>query len=68
MCAWEAGRRFRRGWANSWPGLDNRKEEVRRRCRTILQSRAEAALRDFLPRFPLSVKCTSHLGFGLGFG
>ena len=27
-------------------GLANRKEEVRRRCRTVLQSRAEALLRD----------------------
>ena len=27
-------------------GLVNRKEEVRRRCRTVLQSRAEALLRD----------------------
>ena len=30
-------------------GLANRKEEVRRRCRTTLQSRAEALLRDSLP-------------------
>ena len=29
--------------------LANRKEEVRRRCRTKLQSRAEALLRDSLP-------------------
>ena len=33
-------------------GLDNRKEEVRRRCRTLLQSRAEAALRDSCPDSP----------------
>ena len=30
-------------------GLTHRKEEVRRRCRTILQSRAEAILSDFRP-------------------
>ena len=27
-------------------GLANRKEEVKRRCRTVLQARAEALLRD----------------------
>ena len=30
-------------------GLANRKDEVRRRCRTVLQSRAEALPRDFRP-------------------
>ena len=47
-------------------GLAGRKDEVRRRCRTVLQSRAEALLRDSRPRFPAFAKCTSHLGFGLG--
>ena len=32
-------------------GLANRKEEVRRRCRTVLQSRAEGLLRDSPPSF-----------------
>ncbi len=30
-------------------GLASRKDEVKRRCRTVLQSRAEARLRDFQP-------------------
>ncbi len=30
-------------------GLVSRKDEVRRRCRTVLQSRAEAVLRDSRP-------------------
>ena len=34
---------------NFLAGLANRREEVRRRCRTTLQSRAEALLRDSLP-------------------
>ena len=43
-------------------GLANRKGKVKRRCRTVLQARAEA-----LPaRLPAPGKCTSHLGFGLG--
>ena len=42
-------------------GLSSRKDEVRRRCRTVLQSRAET----LPPRFPAPGKCTSHLGFGL---
>ena len=42
-------------------GLANRKGKVKRRCRTVLQARAEA-----LPaRLPAPGKCTSHLGFGL---
>ena len=32
-------------------GLANRKDEVRRRCRTVLQSRAESLQRDSLPDF-----------------
>ena len=46
-------------------GLSSRKDEVRRRCRTVLQSRAETLPRDSPPRFPAPGKCTSHLGFGL---
>ena len=49
---------------NLLEGLAGRKEEVKRRCRTILQSRAEGLLQDSQPhRQPI---CTSHLGFGLG--
>ena len=33
-------------------GLTSRKDEVRRRCRTVLQSRAESLLRDSLPESP----------------
>ena len=44
-------------------GLTTRKDEVKRRCRTVLQSRAETFLRNSRPG-TLS-KCTSHLGFGL---
>ena len=50
---------------NFLSGLDSRRDEVRRRCRTILQSKAEALLQDSRPRFPESGKCTSHLGFSL---
>ena len=46
-------------------GLASRKDEVKRRCRTVLQSRAEAVLRASRPRFPVPGKCISHLGFGL---
>ena len=46
-------------------GLSSRKDEVRRRCRTVLQSRAETLPRDSAP-IPSTGKCTSHLGFGLG--
>ena len=49
ICAWAAGRRCRSGSANSWPGLSSRKDEVRRRCRTVLQSRAETLPRDSRP-------------------
>ena len=40
-------------------GLSHRKAEVRRRCRTVLQSRTEAF------RLGLPAKCTSHRGFSL---
>ena len=33
-------------------GLTSRKDEVRRRCRTVLQSRAESLLRDTRPELP----------------
>ena len=32
--------------------LTSRKDEVRRRCRTVLQSRTESLLRDSLPESP----------------
>ena len=52
---------------NFLAGLDGRKEEVRRRCRTILQSRAEALPRKskIAARVPAPTKCTSHFGFSL---
>ena len=37
---------------NFLAGLSSRKDEVKRRCRTILQSRAEALPRDFQPGSP----------------
>ena len=37
-----------------WKFLDGRKDEVKRRCRTVLQSRAEAFLRDSQPDFQLT--------------
>ena len=49
-------------------GLSSRKDEVRRRCRTVLQSRAETLPRDSRPDSPAPGKCTSHLGFGLESG
>ena len=44
-------------------GLTHRREEVRRRCRTILQSRAEAILSDFRPdsQFPANAHPTLAL-------
>ena len=49
-------------------GLVSRRDEVRRRCRTILQSRAEALPRNFQPNSqPQSNAHTSRLGFGLEF-
>ena len=38
--------------SNFLTGLASRKEEVRRRCRTVLQSRAEALLRNSRPDYP----------------
>ena len=46
-------------------GLATRKDDVRRRCRTVLQSKAQALLRNSPPPFPAPNKCTSHLGFDL---
>ena len=37
---------------NFLAGLVYRKEEVKRRCRTVLQSRAESLLRDSRPESP----------------
>ena len=50
---------------NFLQGLSSRKDEVKRRCRTVLQSRAETLRRDIQTPFPAYDKCTSHLGFGL---
>ena len=50
---------------NFLAGLSSRKDEVRRRCRTVLQSRAETLLRDPGPDSQHPAKCTSHLRFGL---
>ena len=51
---------------NFLEGLTGRKEEVKRRCRTILQSRADTLMCDFPLQISTPRKCTSHLGFGLG--
>ena len=46
---WEAGRRCRKRVGGFLAGLASRKDEVRRRCRTVLQSKAEALLRNSRP-------------------
>ena len=48
---------------NFLAGLTNRQDEVRRRCRTIRQSRAEAILSDFRPdsQFPANAPPTLAL-------
>ena len=51
--------------SNFLAGLASRKDEVRRRYRTILQSRAQSHRRASPAGFLKSGKCTSHLGFGL---
>ena len=51
---------------NFLDGLSSRKDEVRRRCRTVLQSRADTLQARHPDPFPALDKCTSHLGFGLG--
>ena len=50
---------------NFLAGLASRRDEVRRRCRTVLQSMAGSTPAEFPARFLASGKCTSHLGFGL---
>ena len=45
---------------NSLCGLSIRKDEVKGRCRTVLQSKAEGFLEN-----PSPITDTSHLGFGL---
>lgn len=46
-----------------WKFLDGRKDEVKRGCRTVLQSRAEAFLRDSQPDF--QVTSNAHLTLAL---
>ena len=67
ISAWAAGRRCRKRVGNFLAGLASRRDEVRRRCRTVLQSRAEALL-PIPSTIPRLRQCTSHLGFGLGGG
>ena len=43
-------------------GLSSRKDEVRRRCRTVLQSRAETLPRDSRPDSQHPANARSHLG------
>ena len=50
---------------NFLAGLTSRRDEVRRRCRTVLQSKGRSTPAEFPARFLTSGKCTSHLGFGL---
>ena len=45
-------------------GLAHREEEVRRRCRTVLQALADALMMSGY--HGIAHKCSSHLGFGLG--
>ena len=46
-------------------GLAGRRDEVKRRCRTLLQSKVEGLAREDLPEFQARFKRTSHLGFSL---
>ena len=46
-------------------GLVSRRDEVKRRCRTVLQSRSEALPARLSAQFATPSKCTSHLGFSL---
>ena len=46
-------------------GLSNRKDEVKRRCRTVLQSRAEGLLRDSQPHSQPMPNAHPIFGFGL---
>ena len=49
-------------------GLSSRKDEVRRRCRTVLQSRAETLLRDSRPDSQHPANAHPTFGFGLVLG
>ena len=51
---------------NFLAGLSSRKDEVRRRCRTLLQSRAETLPRDSRPDSQHPANAHPNLGFGLG--
>ena len=46
-------------------GLAHRKDEVKHRCRTLLQARADALMMKTATPLPSPAKCSSHLGFGL---
>ena len=46
-------------------GLTHRNDEVRHRCRTLLQARADAFDVYTCRAFAIAPKCSSHLGFGL---
>ena len=48
-CAWGAGRAVQQRVGLFLAGLSHRKAEVRQRCRTVLQVRAEALLRNSPP-------------------
>ena len=55
----------REGGGNFLGRLASRKNEVKWRCRTALQSRGRRASARLSASFPTPSKCTSHLGFGL---
>ena len=65
-CAWGPRLWVQERVGNFLGGLASRRDEVKRRCRTVLQSRAERLPRNPPARFPKTWKCTSHLGFSLG--
>ena len=52
ICVWGPRPWCRRGSATSSPVWPSRSGEVKRRCRTVLQSRAEALLPDSQPNSP----------------
>ena len=47
-------------------GLTHRKDEVRHRCRTLLQAQSRRIDVYTCRAFAIAPKCSSHLGFGLG--
>ena len=47
-------------------GLAGRKEEVKRRCRTLLPIKGRHPAARLPHRLSTPRKCTSHFGFGLG--